>query len=1123
QIESAGLRGQLWGSSCGGILGPSPAAFGFNLAASRADRISSPKASGSEVYTVTGQSLCKVRVCCRAVFSQEMDQALQALQALYSSPDPATKKEADDWLTKFQQTPAAWQVVDSLLSSGDAPMQFRFFAAQTMRTKVQFDFYELPAESYGSLRDSLLGHIDRGNTLRNYGTESSAGFDQAVALRRKWRQSNPADVELQQHTLAATAALATVAPDRRRLCQRTQGSRQHYPGQLRHFQQRSPAQGDENAPGGAPWEMTVRIGESLYCIDFLASADQVFGENNNLKLMTDSFKREHCKERLQSATSQVVQFLLNLQCPSIQAKRKVLECFLSWIKFTNLQANDIAQNPFLPECFKYVVEGGDLSETATDIIIEVLRMCSLDLSFFQPVIQVILQHITGLRSKFDALLGGGAQAALDADQDGLLQICRIYVETGECLVPLIMAQSNDAQVVGILQVILRCTDLPSQEISSIPLEFWHRLAHEVCRHPETDAKIDQFQGVYVELLSIMLRRCTLSMNEDPFQADDEVTAYRQRFLGLAEAYGPWLIRFKNNHNKQDSLEILTPNTAMEHVLKSLQEGQSHGVAVQEAHFFALASVGARAEVRDGSVLWQLIQSLPPLISQPIQENSPEGAMLHFTKKTAIELLGHLWQWVKTRPDFLRSALEMISQLLLQSVPPGSPAAVLERVKQVQQAPRFKGFGSADYSLSVSDKSMFFDQAASIAFKDICFGGKHHLQDMQELAKVDVGVRSVGDCRKMHHKLMPIRMHLFIVDGIGAVVANLQQDDAFRNGLEQLVTPLVDGLSSERQNPNVLSEILDRLTTIIRQISVREGTTKAADVGRLISSTFWPLIRQTLAQHPSDGKVVEKSCRLLKHSMRCVPDLFKPNVPDVANTLVTAFQQYQHSSYLYSAEILANSYANDPEVVPVLTQLFHQLSSIGLQCLMSAGDRLQEITELVEDFYGMFERYLRYAPMIVLEAPTLPPTLQLWNVVIFVQQKDAVEAIIAFIEAVLGLVAEVSKANRRAGDERKAHYGQMLRPHVMQVAPGFVEALFRLIAGVPTRYVQECLPSILDGVRNAFPQEFPTWLENAFKQLPPNVASKAEQQKFGEQLVRGDDSQVYEAIQDPSLACHSCSA
>ena len=45
-------------------------------------------------------------------------------------------------------------------------------------------------------------------------------------------------------------------------------------------------------------------------------------ENNNYKLMTDSFKRESCSQRLQAATPQVVQFLLNLQCPTVQARRK---------------------------------------------------------------------------------------------------------------------------------------------------------------------------------------------------------------------------------------------------------------------------------------------------------------------------------------------------------------------------------------------------------------------------------------------------------------------------------------------------------------------------------------------------------------------------------------------------------------------------------------------------------------------------------------------------------------------------------------------------------------------------------------------------------------------------------
>eukprot|EP00439_Symbiodinium_sp_Y106_P077612 s127_g16.t1 len=524
-------------------------------------------------------------------------------------------------------------------------------------------------------------------------------------------------------------------------------------------------------------------------------------ENNNYKLMTDSFKRESCSQRIQAATAQVVQFLLNLQCSDVQAKRKVLECFLSWIKYTNLQANEIAQNPFIPECFKYVVEGGELSETATDIIIEVLRMCSQDFSVYQPVIQVILSQLGGLRTKFEALLGRGAEAALDADQDGLLQICRIYVETGECLVPIIMQQSSESEVVLILQVILRCTDLPSQEICAIPLEFWHRLANEVCRHPENDVKIDQFQGVYKELLSISIRRCTLNATQDPFLADDEVAASRQRFLGLVE----------------DCLEILTPNTALEHVLQSLLEGQRQGVTVQEAHFFVLALVGSRAEVREGSVLWQLIQGLPPLISSPVPADSMEGALLHFTKKTAIELLGHLWQWVKTRPDFLRSSLEMVSQLLLN-----------------QDTLGFCSTGSAKQP-GTPGRAHEASAAGGI------YGLQGHLPWRQAppagfSASVDPVVRGDLSQRDTYRTgailaqvgTQPIRMHLFIVDGVGSVVASLTQEraevelhrsadsdgdeaddgadeneDKFRSGLEQLVTPLMNGLNSERERPAAL--------------------------------------------------------------------------------------------------------------------------------------------------------------------------------------------------------------------------------------------------------------------------------------------------------------------------------
>lgn len=263
-----------------------------------------------------------------------MEQALQALQALYGSPDPATKKQADDWLTKFQQTPTAWQVADQILSSAEAPVQFRFFAAQTMRTKVQFDFYELPAESYGNLRDSLLGHIDRFRAPEHQAIHTML----AVAL---------ADLAIQMD-----AAWPTVVPT-----------------------------------------LFERFGTNPQSYATLLEVLQMLPEENmNMKLMTDSFKRDSSRDRLQQATTQVIQFILTLQCPTLQAKKKVLECFLSWIKFTNVQASDIAQNPIIPECFRHIIEGSELSETATDIIIEVLRMSSTDLGFFQPVIQVILEH-----------------------------------------------------------------------------------------------------------------------------------------------------------------------------------------------------------------------------------------------------------------------------------------------------------------------------------------------------------------------------------------------------------------------------------------------------------------------------------------------------------------------------------------------------------------------------------------------------------------------------------------------------------------------------------------------------------------------------------------------------------
>ena len=52
----------------------------------------------------------------------------------------------------------AWEVADQLLQMKQ-DVESCYFAAQTMKMKIQTSFYELPPETHLALRDSLLTHI----------------------------------------------------------------------------------------------------------------------------------------------------------------------------------------------------------------------------------------------------------------------------------------------------------------------------------------------------------------------------------------------------------------------------------------------------------------------------------------------------------------------------------------------------------------------------------------------------------------------------------------------------------------------------------------------------------------------------------------------------------------------------------------------------------------------------------------------------------------------------------------------------------------------------------------------------------------------------------------------------
>ncbi|XP_020519422.1 transportin MOS14 isoform X2 [Amborella trichopoda] len=89
-------------------------------------------------------------------FSSELQSTLkEALNALYHHPDPEVQRQAERWLQDFQRSIDAWQVSDSLLHDASSDLESLIFCSQTLKTKVQRDFEELPSEAFRPLRDSL--------------------------------------------------------------------------------------------------------------------------------------------------------------------------------------------------------------------------------------------------------------------------------------------------------------------------------------------------------------------------------------------------------------------------------------------------------------------------------------------------------------------------------------------------------------------------------------------------------------------------------------------------------------------------------------------------------------------------------------------------------------------------------------------------------------------------------------------------------------------------------------------------------------------------------------------------------------------------------------------------------
>ncbi|KAK7857262.1 transportin mos14 [Quercus suber] len=343
----------------------------------------------------------------------------EALNALYHHPDDTVRMQADRWLQDFQRTLDAWQVADNLLHDATSNLETLIFCSQTLRSKVQRDFEELPSEAFRPLRDSLN-----------------------VNITEKISQRPP---KVRTQISIAVAALAVYVPAE-----------------------------DWGDGGIVNWLRDEMNSHPEYIPGFLELLTVLPEEVYNYKIAARPERRRQFEKELTSQMEVALSILT--ACLSInELKEQVLEAFASWLRLKHgesclgfrIPGSVLASHPLVLTALSSL-NSEPLSEASVNVISELIHYTAAGSSggvaVQMPLIQVLVPQVMSLK----ALLKDSSK-----DEEDVKAIARLFADMGDSYVELIATGSDESMI--IVNALLEVASHPENYIASMTFNFWHSL------------------------------------------------------------------------------------------------------------------------------------------------------------------------------------------------------------------------------------------------------------------------------------------------------------------------------------------------------------------------------------------------------------------------------------------------------------------------------------------------------------------------------------------------------------------------------------------------------------------------------------------------------------------------
>uniref|UniRef100_A0AAZ3SFR1 Transportin-3 n=1 Tax=Oncorhynchus tshawytscha TaxID=74940 RepID=A0AAZ3SFR1_ONCTS len=911
----------------------------------------------------------------------------QAVQALYHDPDPAGKERASVWLGELQRSMYAWELADQLLQLKQ-DVESCYFAAQTMKMKIQMSFFELPPETHIALRDSLLSHIQ---SLKDLSPIIVTQLALAIA-----------DLALQMASWK-----------------------------------------------GCVHTLIEKYSNDVSSMTFLIEILTVLPEEvHSRSLRIGANRRTEIIEDLAYYSSTVVTLLMTCVEKSGSNEKmliKVFRCLGSWFNLGVLDSNFMANNQLLMVLFQVLQRdetSTNLHEAASDCVCSALYAIE-NVDTHMPLAQQLFQGVLTLETAYH-------MAVAREDLDKVLNYCRIFTELCETfLETTVRSPGQGMGDLRTLELLLICAGHPQYEVVEISFNFWYRLGENL--YKTNDPALHGIFRPYIQrLLHGLARHCQLDPDHEGIPEDtDDFGEFRMRVSDLVK----------------DVIFLVGSMECFSQLYSTLKEGNPPW-EVTEAVLFIMAAIA---------------KSVDPMCTATSRLYFLIIFLCYFSIPGSF-----LCQMPVTLFCYVPAVLRMCACVcapLLAVYSGCAPLSVrLCWLRTLDVCMTLAPLYVTDPVLNYLMKGLREKTLASVAAKaihNICSVCRDHMaQHFQGLLDI---------ARALDSFALTTEAAVGLLKGTALVLARLPLEkiaECLSDLCAVQVMALKKLLSQDPRNGKAADPTvwLDRLAVIFRHTNpiVENGQTHPC---QKVIQEIWPVLSETLNTHQADNRIVERCCRCLRFAVRCVGKGSASLLQPLVTQMVSVYQVYPHSCFLYLGSILVDEYGMEEGCRQGLLDMLQALCMPTFQ-LLEQTNGLRNHPDTVDDLFRLATRFVQRSPITLLSSGIIVHIIQCAIAATTLDHRDANCSVMKFVRDLIH--TGVSNDHEDDFELRKQLIGQAMGQHGQQLVTQLMHTCCFCLPPYTLPDVAEVLWEIMVFDRPTFCR----WLENALKGLPKETSGGA---------------------------------